>query len=164
MAELRAASVASEPLLMRLMSAYYGNKTDLSLHCDGNSTIALTGAADLILVDDSVRIVQHLRDGHCGRVDIVVDNYCFELFNDLLLARHLLQHQLASVVAIHCKRHPIFVSDALRHDVDELLADLDMASLQGVLVLEDEYWNSQWEWFDSMPNHLNDAFKQVRSL
>ena len=52
-------------------------------------------------------------------------------------------------------KFPIFVSDATRENVDDMISFLKLSYLkERLLVQEHEYWNSRFEWFDEMPNKL----------
>ena len=55
------------------------------------------------------------------RVDIVLDNAGFELYVDLILAGYLLSAGLATVVVLHPKSMPWFVSDVVPGDFAALL-------------------------------------------
>ncbi|KAI1171743.1 hypothetical protein F4777DRAFT_36178 [Nemania sp. FL0916] len=58
------------------------------------------------------------------RVDIVLDNAGFELYVDLILAGYLLASGLATLVVLHPKSIPWFVSDVLPGDFAALLSAL----------------------------------------
>ncbi|KAI0403350.1 DUF89-domain-containing protein [Xylaria palmicola] len=58
------------------------------------------------------------------RVDIVLDNAGFELYVDLILAGYLLSSGLATLVVLHPKSIPWFVSDVLPGDFAALLGAL----------------------------------------
>lgn len=58
------------------------------------------------------------------RVDIVLDNAGFELYVDLILAGYLLSSGLATLVVLHPKSIPWFVSDVLPGDFAALLSAL----------------------------------------
>lgn len=161
----RLASSEQEDVRSALLCSFWGNKTDLSLHSVSESKIVTRGHEDTILSNDVDQVAQLLLSGECsqGDVDIVLDNYCFELFNDLLLARHLLKHGLCRRVMLHCKKHPQFVSDAVAADVEKLVRELDMWSLHEEGRLQwsgNAYWNGHYEWFHQMPNDLKNAFEK----
>lgn len=58
------------------------------------------------------------------RVDVILDNAGFELYVDLILAGYLLSAGLATVVVLHPKSLPWFVSDVLPEDFAALLGAL----------------------------------------
>ena len=117
----------------------WGNKTDLSIlatrsndsqdlsRLQVSSHDALLALDDHILVDDTDSTFDVLLRSSRRRVDVVLDNSGFELFNDLCLADWLLESGLARNVHLHLKTIPWFVSDALRRDFDWLLDQLDAA-------------------------------------
>lgn len=146
-----------------LLSSYFGNKTDLSLHSLSEAKVHQSGPEELILVNDVDAMVAFIEGlPREARIDIVVDNYCFELFCDLLLAKHLLSdagERHCGSVHIHCKARPIFVSDAMRGNVEELLEYMGLREDPRIFIHDDVYWNSAWEWFDEMPAHLCNEFR-----
>lgn len=143
-----------------LLSSYFGNKTDLSLHSLSEAKVHHSGPEDLILVNDLDALVSHIHSlPQDARIDIIVDNYCFELFCDLLLVKHLLTGRHCGSVHIHCKARPIFVSDATRSNVEELLEYVCLREDPRIVVHDDVYWNSAWEWFEGMPDTLCNEFR-----
>lgn len=115
----------------------WGNATDLSLltsltyediqKLQGSE--ARKASEKNILVNDLEAVYDVLRKAkHAGkkerRVDIVLDNAGFELYVDLILAGYLLSSGLATVVVLHPKSIPWFVSDVLPADFAALLSAL----------------------------------------
>jgi damage-control phosphatase, subfamily III len=112
----------------------WGNATDLSLLTDLSyediqklqGSAARKAAEKNILVNDLPKAYDVLNKArHQGkaerRVDIVLDNAGFELFVDLILAGYLLSSGLATIVVLHPKSIPWFVSDVLPSDFAALL-------------------------------------------
>ncbi len=114
----------------------WGNATDLSLltSLTYEDLQKLQGAAARkqaeanILVNDLpaayslLTAARHAAaPGAARRVDIVLDNAGFELYVDLVLAAYLLRAGLATVVVLHPKNIPWFVSDVLPSDFAALL-------------------------------------------
>lgn len=112
----------------------WGNATDLSLLTNLTyediqklqGSEARKAAEKNILVNDLPAAYDVLRkakreDKAERRVDIVLDNAGFELFVDLILAGYLLSSGLATLVVLHPKNIPWFVSDVLPSDFSELL-------------------------------------------
>ncbi|KAF3760376.1 DUF89-domain-containing protein [Cryphonectria parasitica EP155] len=112
----------------------WGNATDLSLltsltyediqKLQGSE--ARKAAEKNILVNDLPAAYDVLKRAKAEgkaerRVDIVLDNAGFELFVDLILAGYLLSSGLATLVVLHPKSIPWFVSDVLPSDFSELL-------------------------------------------
>jgi hypothetical protein len=116
--------------------ALWGNKTDLSLSAGsaaalskGGSAVleaaaeaaAASGGASPLLCDDFDALWRALAPADASSssssaprtVHLVLDNAALELFSDLCLADGLLASGCASVVVLHGKPLPWFVSDAL---------------------------------------------------
>ena len=115
----------------------WGNATDLSLLTSLNydDIQKLQGAEsrkaseDHILVNDFPAAFACLKKaqksgGEERRVDIVLDNAGFELFVDLVLAGYLLNSGLATLIVLHPKNIPWFVSDVIPKDFSDLLSVL----------------------------------------
>jgi Damage-control phosphatase ARMT1-like domain len=123
------ATVAADPVpefLGFVLTSLWGNRMDLSLWPVGSANAANDFAAvieagqEYILSDNSLSMGAHVTTMcACGpqRFDVIVDNAGFELFCDLCLADFLASSGLASIVYIHLKAHPTFVSDAMAKDV-----------------------------------------------
>ncbi|KAI0427237.1 DUF89-domain-containing protein [Xylaria sp. FL1042] len=106
----------------------WGNATDLSLltsltyediqRLQGSE--ARKASEKNILVNDLGAAYEVLKkaqsEGEERRVDIVLDNAGFELYVDLILAGYLLSSGLATLVVLHPKSIPWFVSDVLPPD------------------------------------------------
>lgn len=112
----------------------WGNATDLSLLTNLTyediqklqGSEARKAAEKNILVNDLPAAYDVLKKAKAEgkperRVDIVLDNAGFELFVDLILAGYLLSSGLATLVVLHPKSIPWFVSDVLPSDFSELL-------------------------------------------
>ncbi|KAI1336343.1 DUF89-domain-containing protein [Xylariaceae sp. FL0016] len=115
----------------------WGNATDLSLltsltyediqKLQGSE--ARKASEKNILVNDLAQAYEVLRKAKAEgkqerRVDIVLDNAGFELYVDLILAGYLLSCGLATLVVLHPKSMPWFVSDVLPGDFAALLGAL----------------------------------------
>jgi uncharacterized protein with ATP-grasp and redox domains len=150
-----------EALVNLLFADLWGNQADMSMWPAGGDEAADAEQPQAhTLVDDSAGVAVHLfeRPAPAERVDILLDNAGFELVADLHLAVYLLEHNLARNVRLMAKVHPIFVSDALKGDVQQtfehLAADTDnqVADIgrrlsdfltSGRLTLTDDwFWNS----------------------
>lgn len=112
----------------------WGNATDLSLLTNLTyediqklqGSEARKSAEKNILVNDLPAVYEVLKKAKAEgkaerRVDIVLDNAGFELFVDLILAGYLLSSGLATLVVLHPKSIPWFVSDVLPSDFSALL-------------------------------------------
>ncbi|KAL1846857.1 hypothetical protein VTK73DRAFT_205 [Phialemonium thermophilum] len=112
----------------------WGNATDLSLLTSLSyediqklqGSEARKASEQNIVVNDLPAVYDLLRRAKKAgqpqrRVDIVLDNAGFELYVDLILAGYLLSAGLATVVVLHPKSIPWFVSDVLPGDFAALL-------------------------------------------
>lgn len=126
---------AEEILFMEMCEiCLWGNATDLSLLTNLTyediqklqGSEARKAAEKNILVNNLPAAYKVLKKAKAEgkaerRVDIVLDNAGFELFVDLILAGYLLSSGLATLVVLHPKDIPWFVSDVLPSDFSELL-------------------------------------------
>jgi uncharacterized protein with ATP-grasp and redox domains len=150
-----------------LTAALWGNQADLSMWPDGATPDAATDPSagdDRLLADDRRAAVRWIAArAPLRRVDVLLDNVGLELATDLALAWLLLSTGTAESVHLHVKPHPLFVSDALPADVNDLLdrlaadedsgariaGDLEAARSDGALrVRPHRFWTSPlagWE-------------------
>jgi len=117
----------------------WGNKCDLSIsgandnHQTTDPILQLPTLQSGILVDDSAATWQQLVDANRTkpnqvRVDIILDNSGFEFFTDLCLAVFLVDMKLASIVRLHGKSIPWFVSDVTAEDFSWTIDQLGVQS------------------------------------
>ncbi|UXP31166.1 damage-control phosphatase ARMT1 family protein [Reichenbachiella agarivorans] len=96
-----------------VLGSLHGNKSDLS---------QLKSAEELsiqLLLDDRPQL---LHDFECAtHVDMILDNAGMELFSDLMLVNHLVD-RYGHQIKLHIKSAPIFVSDVIQSDIDNLLS------------------------------------------
>jgi uncharacterized protein with ATP-grasp and redox domains len=153
-----------------LRLALWGNKADLSLWPVGEAGQEQLSQAEndqeRIVINDSRTVAEYLLnlEPGTGRVDLLLDNAGFELVADLCLADYLLRLGFAGSVYLHPKTTPVFVSDAMRKDVEGalvfmerqsspeigLVADRVRKSLQQTRLVfrEDSFWSlplALWE-------------------
>ncbi|MGA9534139.1 MAG: damage-control phosphatase ARMT1 family protein [Anaerolineales bacterium] len=109
-----------------LLASLWANQADLSLwpHGEGSGRRRSPAAADeRILIDQRDRIASQLEaERRPLRLDLILDNVGAELAADLSLTDHILASRDNTIVKLHAKMHPTFVSDATSDDV---LATLD---------------------------------------
>jgi len=104
--------------------ALLGNQADLSQldYLQGRSASGLHGGSSGnqsgLLLDECEQLLDHVLDGSCDSVHLVLDNAGAELCFDLILVDTLLRHSPAQVV-MHAKPCPMFVSDARPCDVEQ---------------------------------------------
>lgn len=156
----------------------WSNRNDLSQIPGDIVSVDAEGEADLsefLLVDELSPALKLITGrGRLGRIDILLDNCGHELLADLALACYLLQAECAGKVFLHCKKYPIFVSDATIADVEytmdyltsreeadtvrwgEVLKSFVMA---GRLILSDaSFWSLPIP-FREMPEDIASAFR-----
>jgi hypothetical protein len=153
-----------ERLTRMLHFDLWGNRIDLS-YAAARAHGSAVGANDL-LVDDSVKVVEHLLTARHKTVHFILDNAGTELAIDLALADTLL-NGIAERVVLHLKYHPTFVSDAIPADVIIFLSRLERRTgeaqalgkrLQTALdngrlrLIPDPYWNSTRLFWDLAPH------------
>ncbi len=120
--ESYAAGTSTQSLLFEVIGeSLWGNRVDLSLWpAEEGGTTDSPSDSSRLLVDDRAEAVWTLHERlPPPNVDIVLDNVGSELLADLIVADLLLRSDLASLVRLHAKAYPIFVSDATESDVAE---------------------------------------------
>ncbi|GAB4530697.1 MAG: damage-control phosphatase ARMT1 family protein [Anaerolineae bacterium] len=103
-----------------LHASLWGNRTDLSYNVAaqvGKSRRHQDERSNL-LIDDTRRVWDYLKQGPCARLCIITDNAGTELAMDMALVDFVLSENLASEVVLHLKPQPFFVSDAMPRDVE----------------------------------------------
>ena len=102
-----------------LHAALWGNRVDLSLpvaaHLGSNRT--KEDERENLLVDDTLRVWEHIQKVEPALVAILSDNSGTELLMDLALVDFMLSEKLASSITLHLKPQPYFVSDTMPEDV-----------------------------------------------
>eukprot|EP01062_Namystynia_karyoxenos_P056943 TRINITY_DN47887_c0_g1_i1.p1 TRINITY_DN47887_c0_g1~~TRINITY_DN47887_c0_g1_i1.p1 ORF type:complete len:446 (+),score=145.08 TRINITY_DN47887_c0_g1_i1:70-1338(+) len=172
-----AAAPAAERVRELLKAALWGNRVDLALFSSADQSRLVACDDSKLLSDQGAAVAARLaalprgRDG-ARRVDIVADNYGFEIFSDLVLVVFLLQERLVDRADLHLKKWPYFVSDATVADVRRLIGWLRGAEQPAVLrelgadcaslvadgrlrLLDDEFWNSPSD-FRGLPQRLRE--------
>ena len=158
-----------------------GNQADLSMWPTWKKTspmkgTGLPGQPPHLLVDEAAIAARWL-DSQAdtpGRVDFILDNAAVELVHDLGLAVFLLYTRFASVVFLHLKAYPTYVSDATISDFHAALAHLqslpgsacqELAKrLQNYLALgwlqlrDNPFWNAPLSFLEA-PNYLREALE-----
>ena len=156
-----------------LLAALWGNRADLS-----NLTVDLgalgAGSADgerhNLLIDDTEATCVHLQKA--DHIAFICDNVGADSLHDLALADHLLTQGWTSLITLHLKAHPFFVSDASPADIRQTITQigktapsalsslgtrlsraLDVGTLE---LAADPFWNGPGL-FDEMPAHLRTA-------
>ncbi|XP_020905632.1 protein-glutamate O-methyltransferase [Exaiptasia diaphana] len=125
-----------------LQFSLWGNKFDLSVFSGEilaqHSQLAsrLQNMKSKILANDTPKAWAALESQGNPRIDFILDNAGLELFTDLCLAEFLLNSTNTSVVHLHIKDIPWFVSDTTEADINWTLkqlqdSDIDFLSQLG---------------------------------
>lgn len=120
----------------------WGNRADLSIlkHfnldlSDMQQSANIDKNDEMILNNDTEKIVSHLTSLNDGHIGIILDNSGYELFGDLCLAECLIRTNQVNKITFHMKSIPWFVSDVTEYDMDFLLQALkssDDSNLQSL--------------------------------
>lgn len=125
-----------------LYCSLWGNRVDLSLFknaSDRSHAVSSIEALNVnMLADDTLSLVDILakrgkEEG--GHLDIILDNFGYELVTDLTLVTYLLERDIVAKVVLHTKAYPTFVSDSTTPDVHwivEIFSDASYAGDAGV--------------------------------
>jgi hypothetical protein len=137
-----------------LHSCLWGNRADLSNYTileQAQGGLATRRERHNILIDHTAKVATLLSAG-VERIDFINDNAGLELLFDLALACFLLEQGWTRTVVLHVKNRPFFVSDAMRHDVRQLVALLPAEPLGAPLgrhlasgdlrLEEDAFWTT----------------------
>ncbi|MBN1119635.1 MAG: protein-glutamate O-methyltransferase family protein [Anaerolineae bacterium] len=125
-------------VLARLLSIdLWGNQKDLSLWPADDDDKPDHADAEIqqehLLVDHTTQVVDHLLNLESPRrVDFLIDNAGVEFVSDLALADYLLNAEIALMVRLHVKAHPVLVSDVIIPDVEKTLAYLESDPVEPV--------------------------------
>lgn len=125
--EAYASGTSTQSLLFdALGQSLWGNRVDLSLWpAEQGGSADSTSDTSRLLIDDRAEAVWTLHERlPPPSVDIVLDNVGSELLADLVVTDLLLRSDLASLVRLHAKTYPIFVSDATESDVADSIDGL----------------------------------------
>ncbi|KAL4752222.1 hypothetical protein BDW72DRAFT_192168 [Aspergillus terricola var. indicus] len=139
----------------------WGNASDLSLlttlTCEDLQKLQGAGAHQAqrknVLSNNlpaAFRTLKNTQQSQCKiRVDFVLEKAGSELITDLIVAGYLLSTGLATMIILHPKSIPWFVSDALPVDFDDVLAALlkprvffAAAEKGKIVVREDRFWTT----------------------
>ncbi|MEW2080312.1 damage-control phosphatase ARMT1 family protein [Streptomyces sp. NPDC005283] len=118
-----------------LHASLWGNRADLGFQLSAGDS-GLGERATGLVVDDTAAFWNLLDGRRPGKVCLVADNAGPELLPDLVLADHLLTTDRASLVSLHIKPYPYFVSDATTSDVLDCLARMSAAAGQASEIAE----------------------------
>lgn len=157
-----------------LQAALWGNSADLSQLESNDAPVDPTLRNNLI-IDDSAPLYRLFASTPGRKVDVIADNAGLELLSDLFFIDYLLTTDQVSMVNLHLKAYPTFVSDATISDVvchleilrgfqSEPLAQfvdrLESHRHSGRLrLLDHPFWNSPCH-FTRLPNDIKQGFNR----
>jgi uncharacterized protein with ATP-grasp and redox domains len=151
-----------------MLAALWGNRADLS-HMDidlSSPALDLAGGEHLEMLINNIPETINYFSRKSRSVAYMTDNVGRELYSDLALIEYLLNEGFADYVTMLVKPAPLFVSDAMRKDVDlalQLLLESKLDVLQsfakriqlhiknGLLVILEEPSLCGYQMFDEMP-------------
>lgn len=104
-----------------LLRDLWGNQVDLGLWSADDSFDHLhqeeDAQLDHLLVNDLTAVTPFFQNAK--RLDFIIDNAGYELVGDFLLALYWLAQNQDRTIHFHVKRHPTFVSDVTKGDVQK---------------------------------------------
>lgn len=110
-----------ERLNLFFTETMWANSNDLSqMPEDINSFCRdeINSLSDFLLVNELSQALCLIEEKNkLNRIDIIIDNCGAELLADLSLVTYMLKSNVADKVFLHCKKYPVFVSDATISDV-----------------------------------------------
>lgn len=157
-----------------LHAALWGNSADLS-QLENNDALVNPALRNHLIIDDSAPLYDLIASTRGREVDFVADNAGLELLSDLFLIDYLLTTGQVSLINLHLKAYPTFVSDATISDVVghlEILRSFQSEPLakfidrvEGHLhggrlqLLDHPFWNSPCH-FTRLPQDIKQAFNR----
>jgi len=151
------------------LGSLWGNQVDLSF---SSGKFSEEDATQNLLIDDAKECWDSL--SLKGDILVILDNCGAELFNDLLFVDFFLSSpKFSGSLHLHCKSHPVFVSDAIYSDVlhhiykmtklkgFEEVGKLLTASLENsrLKIKANNFYNSPLPFWDA-PENLKQEFVQ----
>lgn len=152
----------------------WGNQADLSFSGGKKTESVRKMTTENVLVDDVERVWKKLQNIKGSEMSIFVDNCGEELLCDLLLIHYLVKEGFAKRVNIYVKQYPVFVSDAMKKDVEYTIQQLQKNEISKQLgnafqehlekgewkIIEEKFLNSPLPFWD-MPKQLAQSLKSL---
>jgi uncharacterized protein with ATP-grasp and redox domains len=156
-----------------VLCCLWGNRSDLSLSSGAvDAAVAAGKASGILLKNDLAAVERYLSKNPASQVIMILDNCGAELLADLRLAAFLAQKRR---VSLHVKAHPVFVSDATVHNVEQHIRRLEEAkctlastvrklmTANQLTVMDDPFYCSPCE-FPEAPGHLKRLYDEAGLL